>query len=753
MKEQNNFDFSKEPGKFVSKRERFNSGEPLISIITPYYNADKYINQTAVSILNQTFPFWEWIIVNDGSTMANTEEVLKEIRDMDSRIKIFNIKNSGPAAARFFGVQKSNSNLIFCLDADDLIDKTMLECGYFSLLTNPQASFAYTPICTFGDENYLYSPLFDTMSEKKENLISVAAFVRKEVFLSVKEYPLLPKGVHEDWYMWLTLLSRKCIPIRMNFYGFWYRRMNSGRLNSINTDRKKSRIAKEYIKKIGKKIKNKVGAIQFPTTCDYEFDTYPDLLEWKRNPINKKGEKKRILCIFPWAVIGGADIFNLNLLTGLKKNGYEISVVTTEPSEYMLRQNFEEVVDEYFDLTTFLNRKDWAPFISYLIKSRNIDVVFESNSFYGYYAIPWLKCKHPDVIFTDYLHAEDWSWRDGSYPRDSNAICKYLDRTFTCTKYLKELMLGKMKRGLNNIDVAYIGTDIEFFNPNSDILGYDQLRKKYSGKKIILFPSRFEYLKRPLLLAKVVAEIVKVRKDIICIVAGYGKAKEDMEKEISKLGIEKYFEIVGPKNDLRPYYKIADVTVVCSLTEGLTLVAYESLAMGVPVVTADVGGQKELIDNTCGRVIRKYQSVDKDLYNFNYDKNEIEDYKKAILEIIDSKNVELKKICRQKVVNGFSIENMINKMTSTFDNMISHGTQVDKSIVSTEEIAERYLILFNEYYKQSYYNPDEIPNRTKLQKFRDRLWNISLYRGIINILQKIGIMSMLRKIKDRGKYD
>lgn len=113
MKEQNNFDFSKEPGKFVSKRERFNSGEPLISIITPYYNADKYINQTAVSILNQTFPFWEWIIVNDGSTMANTEEVLKEIRDMDSRIKIFNIKNSGPAAARFFGVQKSNSNVIF----------------------------------------------------------------------------------------------------------------------------------------------------------------------------------------------------------------------------------------------------------------------------------------------------------------------------------------------------------------------------------------------------------------------------------------------------------------------------------------------------------------------------------------------------------------------------------------------------------------------------------------------------------------
>ena len=749
MKEQDNFDFSKEPGKSISKRRIINSGPPLISIITPYYNAGKYIKQTVISILNQTFPFWEWIIVNDGSTDPNTEDILKCVCDMDSRIKVLNKKNGGPAAARYYGVQNSKSDIIFCLDADDLINNTMLECGYFSLLTNQKASFAYTPICTFGDYNYLYSPLFDTIAEKKENLISVAAFIRKETFLSVKDYPLLPKGVHEDWYMWLSLLTKGCVPIRMNFYGFWYRRMDAGRLNSINSDKEKSKIAEKYIKNIGKKINQKVGAIQFPTTCNYSFDTYPEQLDWNRKPINEKGEKKRILCIFPWAVIGGADIFNLNLLTGLKKNDYEITVVTTEPGKYMFRQNFEEDVDEYFDLTSFLNRKDWAPFISYLIKSRNIDVVLESNSFYGYYVIPWLKCKHPDVIFTDYLHAEDWSWRDGSYPRDSNAICKYLDRTFTCTKYLKNLMLERMNRTLDNIDVAYIGTDTEFFNPNSDIPEYVELQKKYYGKKVILFPSRFEYLKRPLLLARVVAEIAKDRRDIICLAAGYGKAQEDMEAEISRLGIKKYFEIVGSKRDLRPYYKVADVTVVCSLTEGLTLVAYESLSMGVPVVTADVGGQKELVDDTCGRVIKKYQSVEKDLYNFNYDKEEIEDYKKAILDLIDSKDTELEKKCRNRVLNGFSIENMVDQMSSTLDHMILHGTQVDKSISNTIEIAERYLILFNEYYKQSYNNPDESPNRTKLQTFRDVLWKFPIYRGIIKMLQKTGIMKILKKVNKK----
>lgn len=749
MKEQDNFDFTLEPGKKLCERRIINSGTPLISIITPYYNADKYIFQTAVSILNQTFPFWEWIIVNDGSTKNNTEEVLGKISNLDPRIRVLNKKNSGPAATRYYGAKNATSDIIFCLDADDLIDITMLECGYFTLKTNPNASFAYTSICTFGDKNYLYSPPFDTMSEKKENLIAVAAFIRKEEFLSVKNYEKLPKGVHEDWYMWLSLLAKKSIPIRMNFYGFWYRRMNTGRLSSINSSKKKSKIAENYIKKVGKNVKNKVGAIQFPTTCDYEFDTYPDTIEWNRKPINIKGDKKRILCIFPWAVMGGADIFNLNLLKGLKKNDYEITIVTTEPREYMYRQKFEEVVDEYFDLTSFLNRRDWAPFISYLIKSRNIDVVFESNSFYGYYAIPWLKCKHPDVIFTDYLHAEDWSWRDGSYPRDSNAICKYLDRTFTCTKYLKDLMLSKMNRTVDNIDVVYIGTDVNFFDPNDEIPGYNDLKNKYTGKKVILFPNRFEYLKRPLLLARVIAEIVKERKDIICIAAGYGKAKEEMDKVIYEYGISKYFEIVGPIEDLRPYYKLADVTVICSLTEGLTLTAYESLAMGTPVVTADVGGQKELIDNTCGRVIKKYQCIEKDLHNFNYDNQEIEEYKRAIIEIINCKDKELENICRQKVISGFSIENMINNMLQAFNSMITEGTKINSSIIDTVELSERYLVLFNEYYKQTYYNPDKIPDRTKLQKFRDILWQTSVYRGIIKFLQKTGIMKMLKKVNKK----
>ena len=61
---------------------------PIISIITPYYNSGKYIKQTAKSVLTQTFKNFEWIIVDDGSNEQEFQK-LKQIEKMDKRIRIF----------------------------------------------------------------------------------------------------------------------------------------------------------------------------------------------------------------------------------------------------------------------------------------------------------------------------------------------------------------------------------------------------------------------------------------------------------------------------------------------------------------------------------------------------------------------------------------------------------------------------------------------------------------------------------------
>ena len=105
-------DYKQYPGKELKKIEFEidNNQKPIISIITPYYNSQKYIEETANSILNQTFPYWEWVIIDDGSPDEEAKQKLKEIEKMDNRIRVLHKENGGTAAARDYGIEKSNES-------------------------------------------------------------------------------------------------------------------------------------------------------------------------------------------------------------------------------------------------------------------------------------------------------------------------------------------------------------------------------------------------------------------------------------------------------------------------------------------------------------------------------------------------------------------------------------------------------------------------------------------------------------------
>lgn len=84
------FDFSKEPGRSIQNNyvSQNNKNEPLITVITPFYNAGDYIKQTYRCMINQTFPWFEWIIVDDGSTNKMHILILEELCNSDTRISL-----------------------------------------------------------------------------------------------------------------------------------------------------------------------------------------------------------------------------------------------------------------------------------------------------------------------------------------------------------------------------------------------------------------------------------------------------------------------------------------------------------------------------------------------------------------------------------------------------------------------------------------------------------------------------------------
>ncbi|MCF2305197.1 glycosyltransferase [Photobacterium carnosum] len=97
-----------------------------ISIIIPVFNSDKYIKKCINSILEQSYSCLEVIIVNDGST-DNTRTICQELAINDSRIKYFEIENSGPAVARNYGLSKATGDYVGFVDADDTIDANMYQ--------------------------------------------------------------------------------------------------------------------------------------------------------------------------------------------------------------------------------------------------------------------------------------------------------------------------------------------------------------------------------------------------------------------------------------------------------------------------------------------------------------------------------------------------------------------------------------------------------------------------------------------------
>ena len=99
----------------------------LVSIITPAYNAEKYIKDTIASVIAQTYTNWEMIIVDDSSN-DNTNEIIKEYQQKEKKIRLITLlKNQGVANARNIAIQNARGRYIAFLDSDDIWEKEKLE--------------------------------------------------------------------------------------------------------------------------------------------------------------------------------------------------------------------------------------------------------------------------------------------------------------------------------------------------------------------------------------------------------------------------------------------------------------------------------------------------------------------------------------------------------------------------------------------------------------------------------------------------
>lgn len=123
----------------VSKRENNKKNynaileEPLISVIVPVYNVEKYLDKCVDSIVNQTYKNLEIILVDDGSP-DNCPKMCDDWSEKDKRIKVIHKKNGGLSDARNKGIEMANGEYIGFVDSDDYVEGNYIEFLYKNII-------------------------------------------------------------------------------------------------------------------------------------------------------------------------------------------------------------------------------------------------------------------------------------------------------------------------------------------------------------------------------------------------------------------------------------------------------------------------------------------------------------------------------------------------------------------------------------------------------------------------------------------
>jgi glycosyltransferase involved in cell wall biosynthesis len=219
---------------------------PLITVLMPVFNGEKYLRQAIDSILNQSYSSFEFIIVNDGST-DNTEAIIRSYSD--HRIKLINRSNGGVSAALNTGLQYASGKYIARMDSDDIAmpERLSVQLDFMInhveyVLVGSDAEYIDEDgifIFQYHNSGYTHEEIKRVLSYDCAFLHSSVMFLKSAV-LELGGYSL-DAYLFEDYFLWIKLINKgKFACIKQNLIAY---RLNP---SSITIDYRD--YSKEYLR-------------------------------------------------------------------------------------------------------------------------------------------------------------------------------------------------------------------------------------------------------------------------------------------------------------------------------------------------------------------------------------------------------------------------------------------------------------------------------------------------------------------------
>lgn len=194
----------------MTQTQQINTINPLVSVIIPAYNAEKFIQKTLESVLNQTYNNIEVLVVDDGS-QDKTAEIVKFIVQQDSRVILLQQENTGVAAARNLAISKSRGEYIAPIDADDIWFPQNLEKQVQCIITsNINVGLVYSWSVYIDEADFLTggfaaSPIegevYTTLVYQDFIGNGSCCLIRRDCFKKIGDYKNCPGSEDFDLYI------------------------------------------------------------------------------------------------------------------------------------------------------------------------------------------------------------------------------------------------------------------------------------------------------------------------------------------------------------------------------------------------------------------------------------------------------------------------------------------------------------------------------------------------------------------------
>ncbi len=569
-------------------QERWPPDDPLVSVVVVCFNYGRYVAEAVESVLRQTAPRVEVIVVDGGSDDAETVHVLRDLAaTWPPDVHVFYREGRHLVGDnRNFGIAHARGKYICCLDADDRLAPVYLEVALF-LLENHAYDLVSTSIGCFGEGDEIYGvlpfPDLDDMM-RANNVSTVGVFRRTDWVRSGGNVDtgLAEDYTYEDWRFWMRLAALGARIANIEQPLFDYRRHG---VHSISNQ--SGSVVDMAVQRASILSHNDdVLSAQAKALSRRRKQTEIEVVDGTVNLVPSDTDHRfTVLVTFPFFLVGGAERLVSGVLGYLRDQGIRVVVVTTVRTAPDIDGDsadwFTAATDEVFALPLLLEQRRWADFVRYLIVSRRVDVLWQVGSEFIYQLLPELKMEFPSLVVVDQL------FNTGVHAQSNLRHRAWIDTTLVESEEVEQWLLD---HGDDSGRVRRIGSaiDTSLYVP---FRGEDPADGK--GPLVVGYSGRISEEKGPDLFVDLAAALRD--REARFVMTGAGPMDASTRRRAGRLKLGATLEFRGLVPDIAEHLRHLDVLVLPSRQDGRPVVVLEALASGVPVVAARLGGIPEMV--------------------------------------------------------------------------------------------------------------------------------------------------------------